>query len=141
MKDANRENVASLLPVITEFEKPFWDALQNEKLLVQKCSDCGNIQFPPSPVCTNCMSSNVNWAECSGKAKLWSKVTFHKSYLKPYSDVPYTVGLAKLEEGHIVTGRLADEYKDTIKIDDDVKIDFCKTADGTVLIEIVPAEL
>lgn len=139
MKDELRENVASLLPVITEFEKPFWDALMEKRLLIQKCPDCGNVQFPPSPVCTKCLSKKVRWEECSGKAKLWSKVTFHKAYLGPYQDVPYTVGLAKLEEGSIVTGRIPDDKVAALSIDDNVKIGFCSTADGTVLIELLPA--
>lgn len=140
MKEELRENVRSLLPVITEFEKPFWDALQNMKLLIQKCTDCGNTQFPPSPVCTKCLSKDVVWCECDKNAKLWSKVRFHKAYLPPYQDVPYTVGFAKLKDGNIVTGRVAEEDNEKLNIDDDVCIDFCTTADGTVLVKIVPAE-
>jgi uncharacterized OB-fold protein len=129
-----------LLPVITEFEKPFWDALQNEKLMVQKCPECGNIQFPPSPVCTNCLSKEVKWSDCSGKATLWSKVAFHKAYLGPYDDVPYSVAIAKLEEGPIVTGRISVEVAANIQIDSPMIATFVKTDDGTVIVEFVPVE-
>lgn len=138
MKDSLRENVASLLPVITTFEKPFWDSLQNEKLMIQKCMDCGHTQFPPSPVCIECLSDNVEWVECSGKATLWSKVTFHKMYLEPYSDVPYSVIMAKLAEGHIVTGRMSKENAAKVTFDSPLLVRFCKTADGTVLVEFEP---
>jgi uncharacterized OB-fold protein len=139
MKDALRENVASLLPVITEFEKPFWDALKNKQLMVQKCPRCGNVQFPPSPVCTNCLSDEVRWVKCSGKATLWSWVAFHKVYLAPYSDVPYSVVLAKLEEGPIVTGRIAGEGAPAIPFDAPLQAAYVETVDGTVLLEFVPA--
>jgi uncharacterized OB-fold protein len=66
MKDSLRENISSLLPIITDFEKVFWESLQNKKLMIQKCNDCGHTQFPPSPVCIECLSNNVKWIECSG---------------------------------------------------------------------------
>ncbi len=140
MKETERENVASLIPIVTEFEKPFWDGLKNQTLFIQKCKVCGNIQFPPSPVCTQCLSDKVEWKECSGKATLWSKVVFHKSYLEPYPDVPYTVALGKLEEGPMVTGRLPEEYADKVQLDDPLKVGFSVTKDGTVLVTFSPAE-
>ena len=138
MKESSRENVSSLKPVVTEFEKPFWDSLQNGVLMVQKCQECGNVQFPPSPVCINCLTNNVKWTSCSGKATLWSKVIFHKTYLEPYNDVPYSVVMAKLEEGPIVTGRFSDGAGD-VPFDAPLKTTYVKTADGTVIVEFVSA--
>ena len=139
MEEALRENVASLLPVITEFEKPFWDSLQNQQLMVQKCPQCGHVQFPPSPVCSHCLSDDVQWINCSGKATLWSRVTFHRAYLGPYQDVPYSVVLAKLEEGPIVTGRISGEAAAKTPFDAPLRTTYVKTSDGTVLVEFVPA--
>ena len=138
MKDSMRENVASLLPVITEFEAPFWDGLQNRQFHIQQCGACGHFQFPPSPVCIECLSDDVKWVPCSGRAKLWSRVKFHKNYLEPYSDVPYDVILAKLEEGPIVTGRVDEEYSGQMTFDTPLRLDYVATKDGTVLITFVP---
>lgn len=137
MTESERTNVASLLPEAPEFEKPYWDALQRGVLMVQKCSDCGHIQFPPSAVCTSCLSDHIVWKPCSGKAVLWSRVRFHKGYLGPYKDTPYSVALAKLEEGSIVTARLPEEYKDT-PLDTPMDLTFVKTADGTNVVVCVP---
>jgi len=134
MQEKDRQNVASLLPQATEFDKPFWDSLQNKKLLIQRCPVCGHTQFPPSPVCTECLSDKVEWVECCGEVTLWSKVWFHKKYLKPYDDVPYAVITAKLKEGHYVTGRMdADEAREA-EFDAPLDMEFVETADGTVLI-------
>jgi uncharacterized OB-fold protein len=138
MKESLREKIASLLPVITDFEKPFWDSLQNGQLMVQKCQKCGHVQFPPSPVCTDCLTKEVKWIPCSGKAILWSKVAFHKAYLEPYSDVPYHVAMAKLEEGPIVTGRISADAATALALDAQLRATYVKTADGTVLVEFVP---
>lgn len=137
MNDRERMDVASLLPEIPDFEKPFWDGLQNGVLMIQKCSACGNTQFPPSSVCTKCLASDVEWVPYTGKATLWSKVRFHKGYLKPYMDTPYSVALAKLDEGSIVTARLPEEYGE-MPIDTPVAFKFVTTADGTNVIECVP---
>ena len=140
MQETEREKVATWMPEITAFEKPFWDSLQNDRvLMVQKCEDCGHIQFPPSPVCTQCLSEAVSWVPCSGRARLWSKVVFHKQYLEPYPDTPYSVALAKLEEGPIVTGRMTNENADRMALDVPVAIRYVTTVDGTVLVEFVPA--
>lgn len=139
MNEASRENVASLMPVITEFEKPFWDSLKNKQLMVQKCPQCGHVQFPPSPVCSHCLSDAVQWINCSGKATLWSRVAFHKAYLEPYTEVPYNVVLAKLEEGPIVTGRFSAEAAASTAFDAPLRATYVETADGTVLVEFVPA--
>jgi uncharacterized OB-fold protein len=71
---------------------------------------------------------------------LWSKVIFHKQYLEPYPDTPYSVVLAKLEEGPIVTGRITNENARKTAFDAPVKLQYVKTADGTVLVEFVPAD-
>lgn len=140
IKDSLRENVASLLPVITDFESPFWDGLKEKKLFIQRCPECGHYQFPPSPVCISCLSDKVEWVECSGKATLWSRVVFHKNYLEPYPDVPYDVILAKLEEGPIITGRISEENAKKVTFDAPLRLEFVATQDGTVLIDLVPAE-
>lgn len=140
IEETKRENVASLLPVITEFDKVFWESLQNEVLLIQKCADCGHYQFPASPVCVSCLSDHVEWVPASGKATLWSKVRFHKAYLPPYSDVPYAVGIAKLEEGCLIEGRLSNENFDNTALDTEVDIQYRRTVDGTELIELIPKE-
>ena len=137
MIESSRENVAKLLPVITQFERKFWDGLAARQLLIQKCPECGNAQFPPSPVCTACLSDRVQWTPCSGKATLWSRVTFHKQYLDPYP-APYGVALARLEERPIVTGRISDENTASLKFDDPLNIEFRETADGTVVLEFTP---
>ena len=139
MQENQRERVATWLPVVTEFEKPFWDSLQqNQVLMIQKCGECGHTQFPPSPVCSKCLSRDVPFIPCSGNAKLWSKVVFHKQYLEPYPDTPYSVVCVKLEEGPIVTGRITNENAERVDFDAPMMIRYVKTKDGTVLVEFVP---
>lgn len=141
MRETERKNIATLKPqIIMDTEAFYWDGLQKKKLLLQRCKACGHIQSPPSKMCTECTSYDVEEIEASGKAVLWSKVRFHKAYLQPYQDVPYSVAVAKLEEGPVVTGRLAEEYADQVELDDPVEIEFYDTADGSVIFGFHPVE-
>ena len=137
-EEAKRERVGTLLPVITNFDRWFWESLSEGKLLIQVCEDCGHAQFPPSPACTNCLSERVDWQESTNRATLWSKVRFHKAYLAPYSDVPYAVGIGRLEQGCLISGRISEKVYEEQPLDSEMTIQFCKTLDGTVIIEFVP---
>lgn len=139
MNEVERKNISKLMPQISHYTKPFWEALQNKELMIQKCKECGHIQFPPGPVCTICLSEKREWIKCSGKATLWSKVGFWKQYLEPYSDTPYYVVLARLEEGPIITGRISKEDSSTVSFDSPLVATFYKTVDGNVLLGFKPA--
>ena len=39
------------IPVPTELGKPFWDAANEKKLVVQNCSSCGTLHYPPKQSC------------------------------------------------------------------------------------------
>ncbi len=38
----------------------FWDGVDGGTLLLQKCSDCGQLRYPPGPMCPYCHS--LDWA-------------------------------------------------------------------------------
>ena len=45
-----------------ELTKPFWDAANEEKLVIQNCTACNMLQHPPSAACRNCGSGdNMEW--------------------------------------------------------------------------------
>ena len=50
-------------PGITLDNQFFWDGLKDEKLLIQKCSNCGYMQAPPDPMCPKCQS--LEWESVS----------------------------------------------------------------------------
>ena len=42
-------------------DKPHWDGLQDGKLLIQKCGDCGTWQWGPEWICHQCLSFDLDW--------------------------------------------------------------------------------
>lgn len=87
-------------PVITPVTRPFWEAARRHELRLQKCADCGHVNWPIGPVCQSCWSKRLSWEPMSGKGRLHSWVRFHKAYLPGFEDnLPYPVALVELVEG------------------------------------------
>ena len=43
--------------------KTYYEGLEEGKILGAKCSECGDIAFPPLPVCQECGCTDFEWAE------------------------------------------------------------------------------
>lgn len=52
--------------------RPFWDALREGVLSLQKCADCGAFRMPPTPYCPKCRSTKADWPRLSGRASLYT---------------------------------------------------------------------
>ena len=85
------------LPAPTPETKPFFDALKQHRLLIQRCAECGHAYFYPRPFCPSCLSNDVEWEEASGKGRLYSFVINHRS--APGFEPPYVIAVVELDEG------------------------------------------
>jgi uncharacterized protein len=98
------------LPVITPLNKPFWDFALDSVFAVQVCAACGDAHIPESPVCPNCLGVDQAWKPSSGRGTLESWVDFHRAYWDGFADeLPYRVGLVRLDEGPLFIGSLVGE--------------------------------
>jgi uncharacterized protein len=88
---------------------PFWSGTQEGKIVVQSCTKCGYLRWPPGPICTECQSSDVEWKAISPTGTLWSHATYHRALDPAFAkEIPYTVGLIELDDGPRMYGRLVD---------------------------------
>ena len=76
----------------------WWEGFRNNKLLIQKCSDCGVLRHPPRPMCGECQSTSWETVEASGRGTVHSFTVIHYPPVPGY-DYPLPVGLIDLEEG------------------------------------------
>jgi uncharacterized OB-fold protein len=76
----------------------WWDGFRANKILIQKCSDCGLLRHPCRPMCGACQSTNWESVEASGKGTVHSFTVIHYPAVPGY-DYPLPVGLIDLEEG------------------------------------------
>jgi uncharacterized OB-fold protein len=87
------------LPRPTPETQPFWDALKQHELRIQRCMACGKPYFYPRPFCPQCFSWDVEWFTCSGKATLHTYEIIHRAPRAFQADAPYVIAVVQLEEG------------------------------------------
>ncbi len=71
----------------------FIDHLENGKVMATRCSQCGEVFFPPRADCCRCLSSAMQWQEVSGSGTL---VSFSQLKFAPIGfdgDLPYSIAL------------------------------------------------
>ena len=87
-------------PIPDEFDKPFYDACNEGRLVVQYCSWCSRYQFPPRAMCSVCgMTATLEWRQVSGRGKIVSRVVVHDTPISSLiADQPFNVAMIALEE-------------------------------------------
>ena len=95
-----REPYAKPLPRPNRLSQPFWDGAKRHELMLQTCSACGHVRFPPSARCSRCLSAAYAWSQASGRGKVWSWIVMWQRYFAAFErDIPYNVAYVELEEG------------------------------------------
>ena len=127
------------LPVVDNWNKPFWAACAERKLTLQRCTATGKCFFPPAPVSPFTGRPEWEWITASGRGTLWSFVVFHQSYFPGMRDeLPYPVVMVKLEEGpYLLTNLDGLEPKD-LKIGMPLAVRFPGGPEGFILPQFGP---
>ncbi len=85
----------------------FRDGLSRGELLVQKCNACGRPNMYPRYACPHCQSESLSWQTSSGRGVLHSFTILRAGAPEGFEgDLPYALGIVKLDEGVQLLGRL-----------------------------------
>jgi hypothetical protein len=88
------------VPVVNPWARPFWDAAKENKLMIQKCRDCGKYIFYPRIACTDCFSDHVAWVPASGKGVVYTYTVVESNPPSAFvADLPFVIAVVRLEEG------------------------------------------
>lgn len=95
------------LPTPTDTSRPFWDALGQEQVRIQRCSSCGAWVFYPRSHCTECLSPDLAWIDVSGRGRLHTFTVARQPTAPPFADdVPQLLAVVELDEGPRLTTTL-----------------------------------
>ncbi|PRX10790.1 UNVERIFIED_ORG: hypothetical protein BCL66_103200 [Martelella mediterranea] len=112
----------------------YWKSAREEKLLFQKCSHCGQVQFPPRYHCAACWQAEPDWIESSGRGTVESFTIVRRAPLPAFRDkVPYVVASVIVEEGPRMIAAITGDNALDVKIGDAVTVDFQPTDEGETL--------
>ena len=89
-----------VIPVPDDLSRPFWDAVNQHRLVVQNCTACRRLQYPPRAACGACGSAqNLEWKETSGKGHISSYIVIEDGRLdRRMPDQPYNLAVVTLDE-------------------------------------------
>ena len=92
------------VPVPDDLSRPFWDAINEKRLVVQSCTDCNTLHYPPRPKCQDCGSDNLEWRETRGRGRISGYVVIHDSRMRVWwPEQPYNVAIIQLDEDPRIT--------------------------------------
>ena len=88
------------VPVPDEVSKPFWDACDQGRLVMQTCAACDRMQYPPEAVCRQCGSAaRIEWRPVSGRGKIHGYCVMYQSRIKQLQQhQPFNIAIIELEE-------------------------------------------
>ena len=122
------------LPQPTAEAQPFFDALKEHRLVVQRCADCGQLQHPPRAMCGSCGSTAFDWAEMSGEGVVYSYVVTHQAvHPALVGHTPLATVVVELAEGPHLTSNLVDVPPEAVTIGMAVEVVFEEVDAGVVL--------
>ncbi|MEM0204053.1 MAG: Zn-ribbon domain-containing OB-fold protein [Archaeoglobaceae archaeon] len=116
--------------------KKFFEGLKEGKLLATKCK-CGRLFFPPQRDCPSCMKSEMEWVELKREGVL---ETLTVIFVRPPSFSaydPYTVAIAKLDDGVRVLSWLKGDPKKVVP-GQRVRVEISRRREGYLMFELVP---
>ena len=88
------------IPEVSPALAPYFAAARAGRLVVQRCTGCGALRFPPRELCSACLATEAAWQEVSGRGEIFSYYVMHQIYHPGFAaEVPYAVVVVELEEG------------------------------------------
>jgi len=108
-------------PIRDEFRA----GLARGELLLQKCNDCGKLNMYPRHACPHCQSLSLGWQQSTGHGVLHSFTVLRVGAPEGFDkELPYALGVVKLDEGVQLLGRLVAESGDWQSYQCDDRVEF-----------------
>ena len=108
--------------VIDNLSAPWWAALREGRLLLQRNPATGTWQWYPREHCLDDMSARPEWAAASGHGKVFTYSVIHRGHTR--LDAPYVCAVIELDEGPLMLSQLHGIALDQIAIGLPVSVAF-----------------
>jgi uncharacterized OB-fold protein len=116
-------------PGVDPETEPYWKATHDGRLLVQRCTSCGNHQLYPRWRCLRCRGQ-VEWVEASGRGTVYSFTVIRQNFSRSFRHlIPYVVALVDLDEGPRLMSNLVGCEPDDARVGMRVRVKFEPVSD------------
>ncbi len=120
-------------PAVNLETQKFWDAAAEGKLLIKKCTACGEPHFYPRGHCPFCFSDKTEWVEASGNGTIYTYSVMRRA------PIHYAIAYVTLAEGPTMMTNIVDCDLDSIKIGQAVRLVFKPSEGGAPVPMFTPA--
>jgi hypothetical protein len=127
------------IPVPDDVSKPFWDACNERRLVVQLCTACDRMQYPPQATCAKCGSAeHLTWRGVAGRGRINGYCVMHQARVVPLqADQPYNIAVIELEEDPDIKflSSLPGTAVDEVPVGAAVQVEFQDVGEGQLVHE------
>ena len=83
-----------------DLTRPFWDAANEGRLVIQNCRNCDRLQHPPATTCGKCGSdAALEWKQMSGRGRIYHYGVVHDCPIRLLQDdQPFNCAVVNLDE-------------------------------------------
>jgi len=120
-------------PAIDPDSALYWEALNDDRLILKRCGGCGKAHFYPRELCPYCHSDDLAWIEASERGVIYSFTVCRRPAGPAFAnEVPYVVALVDLAEGPRMMTRIVGDPS-TVAIGQHVTVRFERQSETLVL--------
>lgn len=121
------------VPIPDEVTRPFWDAVNEQRLVAQFCRACARYQHPPQRRCARCDGDDLEFRPLSGRGTIYSWQVMHDTrigLMQPYQ--PFIIAVVESEESPDVwfLTNLPGSARGEFEIGDPVAVEFEEVRPG-----------
>lgn len=113
----------------------FWNAANEGRLLLRRCTACNKPHFYPRTLCPFCLGQ-TNWEDASGNGTIYTYSVMR------HTEQPYVIAYVKLDEGPTMMTNIVDcpQTPEALQLDMPLEVSFSKQSDDISLPLFAPAK-
>ena len=120
-------------PMVQAETAAYWQAADEGRLLVKRCSACGEFHHYPRDLCPFCLSDATEWVEATGTGTVYSFSTMGQG------EAAYTLAYVTLAEGPTMLTNLVGAEPSAFAIGQPVRVVFTPSEGGPAVPMFTPA--
>ena len=133
-----RLSFPGLIPEMRGEEQQYFDYCQDGRLMIQRCTQCGDHVFYPRGACPGCLSNALEWVEADGSGTVFTYTVHHRFPPGFEGSEEYVVAIVELDEGVRMMTRVVCPVE-VVAIGMPVSVAFAKIAEGFQVPVFIPA--
>ena len=125
---------------LPEWQMPFWRSLEERRVKVQRCDQCGRFRYIPKELCPNCHTEGATWTPISGHGEVYTYTVVRRAPTPAFQEeAPYAIAHVTMDESFRMISRVVRIDPDDVRIGMPVRIAYEEATPEWTLFVFEPA--